>query len=70
MVKPSVNLREILNTLLIKFWVTIHVNMTNLLWQSYTQENILKFAQRLNVCEILILGVLLKKSHENHSKYY
>ena len=26
--------------------------------------------KRVNVCEILILGVLLKKSHENHSVYH
>ena len=39
--------------------------MTNLilklLLQSYTQEKILKFTQKLDVCEILSLGVLLKK---------
>ena len=32
-----------------------------LMVQSYTQEKFLKFIQRLEFCETLILGVLLKR---------
>ena len=35
--------------------------------QSYAQE-INTFIQRLDVCEILILGVLLKKSYKNSAR--
>ena len=50
---------------LIKLYIIIYLNIINLslelLLQLFTQEKFHKFIQRLDICEMLILGVLLKK---------
>ena len=51
---------------LIKFWATIHLVIIKLslklLFQSFTHGKFTNLPKCLDVCEIFILGVLLKKS--------
>ena len=73
-IETSVNLLEILNTVYIKLWLIIQLNMTKenskFKLQSYTQEQKYKFIPTIEFYEMLFEDILLKKVYENCSRYY